>query len=211
MVSGIYSITNKINGKRYIGSSENIKIRWKNHKHFLKFNKSHSPHLQNAWNKYGEDNFIFEVLEYIQDKNELLKVEQYYLDWFESYKSEFGYNTCQISGNTSGRKHSIETKNKLRLLNLGRKVTEETKLKISISGKGRKRSLETRKRMSSSQKNRKFSLETREKMSVAKNGKTLSKETKDKMSFSKNGDKNPNFGKTGKTLQYLAKIIVEQS
>ena len=62
MKSGIYKITNKIDGKCYIGQSSNIKKRFKDHRYDLKYNKHDNPYLQNAYNKYGKDNFKFEIL-----------------------------------------------------------------------------------------------------------------------------------------------------
>ena len=62
MTCGIYKITNKQNDKFYIGSSTNIEMRWYAHKSYLRRNVHANQHLQNAWNKYGEDNFIFSIL-----------------------------------------------------------------------------------------------------------------------------------------------------
>ena len=76
---GIYSIKNVINNKEYIGSSRNLYNRLHEHFHNLKNNKSHNSHLQNAWNKYGENNFKFEILEYC-DVLKQFELEQYYLD-----------------------------------------------------------------------------------------------------------------------------------
>jgi len=90
--AGIYSITSKINGKRYIGSSIRISYRWKDHKRKLRSNKHHSTHLQNHYNKYGEDDLVFSIVEIIekdnlslkQFKELLLEREQTYLDnWQE--------------------------------------------------------------------------------------------------------------------------------
>lgn len=61
--SGIYIILNKLNGKKYVGSSKNIYSRWMKHRALLRINKHYNPHLQNAWNKYGENSFLFSVLE----------------------------------------------------------------------------------------------------------------------------------------------------
>jgi len=77
--SGIYKIINKLDGKYYIGSSQNITKRWYSHKTRLKHNKHWNSYLQNAYNKYGVNNFEYTIVEYV-NISELLKVEQLYLD-----------------------------------------------------------------------------------------------------------------------------------
>lgn len=88
---GVYQIKNKVNGKVYIGSSKHIEQRWKSHIRDLQKGIHHSVHLQNAWNKYGEDAFIFSVLECCEEF-ERYDLEQKYIDKYESYKEEKGYN-----------------------------------------------------------------------------------------------------------------------
>jgi len=61
--SGVYQIINLVNGKCYIGSSVNIKKRWAEHIANLQRGTHHCQHLQRAWNKYGESNFDFEMIE----------------------------------------------------------------------------------------------------------------------------------------------------
>ena len=58
----VYSIENKVNGKCYIGSTTNPRVRWSKHKGDLNRKRHHSFVLQRAWDKYGEDNFSFKVL-----------------------------------------------------------------------------------------------------------------------------------------------------
>lgn len=77
--SGVYCILNTQNGKKYVGSSKNIYSRWQKHRSTLRHNYHHSPHLQNAWNKYGEDKFHFFVLERC-DEDKLIEREQFYVD-----------------------------------------------------------------------------------------------------------------------------------
>lgn len=63
--SGVYRITNLTNGKFYIGSCAEFKRRSTQHRSHLRGNKHSNKHLQNAWNKYGEESFLFEVVEVI--------------------------------------------------------------------------------------------------------------------------------------------------
>lgn len=74
-VSGIYQITNTVNGKRYVGSSDHLYIRHNCHLRYLSRGTHSNPKLQNSWNKYGGENFSFTVLEYahpelIRDKEQ---------------------------------------------------------------------------------------------------------------------------------------------
>src|SRR5208337_5409024 len=55
--SGVYSITNVVTGKRYIGSACNFRSRWKDHRTLLLQEKHHSPKLQNSWRKHGPGAF----------------------------------------------------------------------------------------------------------------------------------------------------------
>lgn len=81
---GIYRIKNLINGKCYYGSSKNIETRWLKHKNDLNKGNHINIILQRAWDKYGGDNFSFEVVEEC-DKNIILEREQYYLDLNPDY------------------------------------------------------------------------------------------------------------------------------
>lgn len=83
---GIYKVTNKLNGKVYIGQSINIKQRWKQHRTNATVRKES---LYLAFQKYGLENFSFEVLETCQEK-ELDEKEQYYISYYNSYNN--GYN-----------------------------------------------------------------------------------------------------------------------
>lgn len=94
-ISGIYKIICTVNNKFYLGSSKNIKSRWYEHKCSLKKGIHHSIHLQKAWDKYGKENFRFEILEFTGlEKEILLEREQYWLDTLKPYEKEIGYNIC---------------------------------------------------------------------------------------------------------------------
>lgn len=75
----IYQITNMVNGKYYIGSAKSFERRQWQHKNDLKRNVHKNPHLQAAWNKYGADVFVFEVLETVPENENQLKAEDVWL------------------------------------------------------------------------------------------------------------------------------------
>ena len=106
--SGVYMFFNIISGKRYVGSSVDIYNRIHEHYHNLKNNKSHNAHFQSSWNKYGEDAFIFCVLEYCNAEDRFER-EQYYIDCL---KPEYNLTLNVVA-------------------NFGHKVSDETKSKIS--------------------------------------------------------------------------------
>lgn len=92
-IMGIYKITNKINGKSYIGQSVNIERRWWNHK---SCNGSDDFPLYKAIKQYGKDNFTYEVLEECS-KDKLSERELYYIHKFNTV--EEGYNPTDITDN----------------------------------------------------------------------------------------------------------------
>lgn len=85
----IYKITNLINGKCYIGQTQNYKNRFAEHKRLLRQKKHDNPHLQFAWSRYGEQNFSFDIIEYSEDYNDR---EKYYIAYYQSDNPEYGYN-----------------------------------------------------------------------------------------------------------------------
>lgn len=143
MKSGIYKIINTINQKIYIGSSVNIKARFAFHISGLKLNKHPSKHLQNACNKYGIDNFIFEILE-ICEKDKLEEREQFWIDFTNCCDRKIGYNTRKIANSNIGVKCSEEAKIKISNFHKGKLKSEETKKKMSVWQIGRKMSDEAK-------------------------------------------------------------------
>jgi hypothetical protein len=108
---GIYQIKNKITSKLYIGSSKNIEKRWKEHKYLLNKNKHHSMILQRAWNKYIETDFIFEIIEILDNIDNLQIREQFYLDTLLPV-----YNISDSAFRPPIQKHSQEHKTKMSIL-----------------------------------------------------------------------------------------------
>lgn len=90
----IYKITNKVNSKVYIGqTSRSIEIRWQEHlRHAFEPNISgYNNHFYKAVRKYGADNFIIELVEQC-DNDIMSEREIFWIDFYNSYNSEYGYN-----------------------------------------------------------------------------------------------------------------------
>jgi group I intron endonuclease len=132
----IYCIENKLNNKKYIGETvRHFKERWRYHKYLLSKNNHTNPHLQNAWNKYGEDNFIFYTIEECNN-NESNQKEIYWINILDTINN--GYDITNGGKGTSGWKASEETKQKHReqMLNM----SDETRNKLKEKAKGNKNS-----------------------------------------------------------------------
>lgn len=138
MGAGIYQIMNMTDKKRYIGSAVDIDKRWRSHKNALNKGIHHNKYLQRAWNKYGKENFLFEIIA-ICDNEVLIEQEQHY---FDKLKPE--YNVLRIAGSVKGYKHTEEAKRKISCANAislkDRIIPEETRRKMSISKTGEKNS-----------------------------------------------------------------------
>jgi group I intron endonuclease len=107
-VPGIYAIINRINNKNYVGSSKNIEHRIREHKSSLKKGNHYNSHLQHSYNKYGEEAFIFQQLEIVDDIEQRLVREELWINKTNSFIS--GYNKCcKPTKTTLGFKHSEET------------------------------------------------------------------------------------------------------
>lgn len=95
----IYSIFNQINYKQYIGKTKNIKRRYNEHKKLLKKNKHFNSHLQYSWNKYGEDVFLFKIIDKNISEDLIDDFEKEYINFFNCQDESFGYNI--LSGGNS--------------------------------------------------------------------------------------------------------------
>lgn len=90
----IYIYTNKINGHRYVGQTNNIQLRYNGHKSDSYNKNSHSYNypLHNAIRKYGLENFKFEVIEEVKTREEANKKEKEWIKELKSHISNGGYN-----------------------------------------------------------------------------------------------------------------------
>jgi len=192
-MTGIYKIKNLINNNLYIGQAINIEERWKDHKWELNNNKKCNKYLQNAWNKYGKDNFEFSIIEECEE-DKLNEKEIYYISYYDSYNN--GYNLTKGGDGSRGLKWSKEQRiNHSKIFTgenhpmYGKTFSEEWKNNLSKShlgqtawnkgligyGKGKITKEETKQKMSisSSGENHyrfiKFSEEDKQKIKVLRN------------------------------------------
>lgn len=138
---GIYRIRNLVNGKMYIGfTSMNFGDRRDSHFACLRNNYHFNHDLQNDFNKYGESNFVFEVVEEIES-DDILKYQEkeiYYISLYDTVNTGYNYTA-------GGNNHIRPTREKIRqmaeinrIANTGKRVSEETKKRMSISHRKRK-------------------------------------------------------------------------
>lgn len=158
--SGIYQIRNLTTSRIYVGSAVSLPHRWNGHKYHLK-NKSHKNiRLQNAFNKYGMEDFVFSVIEYVENKTDLISREQFWMDKLNA-ASRDNYNLSPTARSCLGCKHTPESRAKLSAAKMGHKQnTPEVRTKLRTASTGNKYALgfkhtpEARARMSCSGKSR---------------------------------------------------------
>jgi group I intron endonuclease len=162
MDQGIYKIINVVNNKFYIGSAVSFRKRKARHFSELRKGKHNNRHLQAAWNKYGEQAFVFVVIEEVEDRATLLDAENRWLK--DHVGKDYCYNigtdatapSLGMSGELSptwgrkrtpeelaaqswaGKKHTAESRDKIRQSLIGKPKTAEVRAKISatLSGAG---------------------------------------------------------------------------
>ena len=162
---GIYSITNAANGKAYYGKSVNMPRRWREHLNRLRRGVHPNQHLQNAFIKYGEENFEFSVVEYCPEA-ELATREAVWLT-----KQPGGYNIRIEVGN--GYRHAIETRQKIAVAATGRRLSADTRAKISRVHAGKCVSSITRKKIATARQGKRHTTKTCAKIAAARVGKGI--------------------------------------
>ena len=165
--SGIYRILNTVNGKQYIGSSKDLDSRKNKHFNRLNRNDHENEHLQRAFNIYGEQAFLFEILLECSE-GDLIQEEQQFID--EAVAQNGRENLYNICPTADRRIIAEETRKKISIANSGRHPSEETKKKQSLANSG--------------ENHPNF-------------GEPRSEETKKKLSIINFGENNPMFGKIG--------------
>lgn len=100
-MQGIYEIYCSKSGKRYIGSSKNIEKRWESHLRGLRSGKHHNYYLQKAYYRYGEDNFVFNILKIVDNEKDLYMIEEQFIKKFKFSKL---FNAMRKPGEIPKRK-----------------------------------------------------------------------------------------------------------
>ena len=162
MARGVYKIINVVNNKFYVGSAVDLKRRKTRHFSELRTGKHNNRYLQAAWVKYGEQAFVFVVIEEVPEAADLLAAENVWLK--EHVGKDYCYNlgvdaTAPMTGfggelsptwgrkrtpeelaaqSWAGKKHNPESKAKIREFLLGKPKSAEVRAKISatLSGEG---------------------------------------------------------------------------
>ena len=210
MVSAVYQILNQSNGKCYVGSSVDVKRRWRRHLVDLRRGRHCNPHLQGAFCKHGEDVFLFSVLEQVTPEG-LVGREQHYLDVL---KPE--YNIAPMAGSQLGFRHTSEARQKMSEAHKGKRLSAETRRRVSngLRGEGnpmygKHLSAEHRAKLSMALSGKRspmygkhLSSETRAKLSTAKMGHQTSEETRRKISQTLTGRR-----LTAKTRRKISKAL----
>lgn len=206
-ICGIYMIKNIVNGKIYIGKSFDVKKRWSNHKYELNKGVHVNNHLQRAWNKYGEQNFEFSVVEEC-NKDDLSNKEIYWIKEMDAYRN--GYNQTEggegahlpedvkIKIGSASKEWWSNPENKNRMSEArkgegsfwyGKKFPKEMIEKLSEAHKNPNE--EIRQKYSNAFKGKKHTEESKQKISEALVGRQLSEDTKKKIGKAKIGQNNP--------------------
>ncbi len=173
--SGVYAIQCLANGKSYVGSTENLVRRQVEHFRLLRRIRHSNSYLQNAWNRYGENTFIFVILKYCS-KRSLLKCEQSFIDKMNTY--ECGFNLRPKAASNSGWKASSEQRKNMGKGNKGREFSEEHRENLSKAASGKLKSKEHKRKISQSHIGMHYSDSTISKLSILQKGrwKNMTKE-----------------------------------
>ena len=211
----VYLITNKINGKQYVGQHAglDLEVYWRRNVWLALNNYQGKRLLYRAIRKYGEGNFEIVPLVIVKSKKEMDKYEIGLIAHLDLCNPEKGYNLTQGGGGSFGFKPDEETRQKMSKSHIGLKMPESHSRKLSERNKGNKyafgkkmteehcqalikintgakRSEDTRRKLSESHKGKILSEETKQRISESQKGRIFSEETKQKMSSAQKGNQN---------------------
>ena len=168
----VYKATNTVNNKVYIGATtRTLNKRRKDHLSRARFSAKNARYrtcwyFHEAIQTYGADKFTWEVLCEVDNTKELYKKEIEYIALYQAF-GPGGYNLSIGGKGNAGYKHSKETVERMR----NRRHTEESKQKMRVANLGNKPSEETRQKLREHNLGKKATKETRAKMSASLKGK----------------------------------------
>jgi group I intron endonuclease len=163
MTSAIYAIVNNVTRDMYVGSAVAVNRRWNAHRNLLAKQCHYNLRLQRAYSKYGNKAFDWEIVQFVDDKTQLIDREQFWINFFAPK-----YNGRPIANSPLGTKASSETRAKMSASAKKRGFTEEHKQNISLAKKGVSTVTNAqRKLLSERAKTRVFSAEERAKISTS--------------------------------------------
>ena len=193
--TGVYAIKNTANGKLYIGSAAGgFRRRWNLHLCQLRRGIHDNRYLQRAWDKWGEDSFVFVILT-ICEPCFCITNEQHFIDNYQAANRRYGYNLSPTAGSALGCKHSAESRMKMSVACRGKPKSAETRLKISLSKLGKPMNREAAARSAASRRGLKWTPERRRQASLRMMGNSRSRgvirsqEYRLKLSLAKRGRK----------------------
>lgn len=153
-ISGVYCIENTTNGKKYVGSSNNVRARLVVHRRHLRDMCHYNEHLQRSWNRDGEDSFRCLVLEEFSGSDyDLRQREQVHIDMNNVLDRDHGYN---VAPKTDRSEVSEETRQKQSRYRKGRPLSPKHAEAVRLGRIGCKASDIGCKNMSDAQKRRKY-------------------------------------------------------
>lgn len=117
--AGIYAIINIASNRVYVGSSNDMPRRWRDHRWRLNKGTHHASILQRAWIKYGSDAHQFYILEYVNETSALIEREQLWIDALDAWHPQRGFNSLPQAGRSAGLRPSGETREKQRRAKIG--------------------------------------------------------------------------------------------
>ena len=219
----IYQITNKIDGKFYVGkTTRTLEVRWQGHLGCAR-RKDTDMLISRAIHKYGSDNFERKIIEECSDETVSAR-EVFWINELKSHVSQGGYNLTlggdggilgfkfseeskdKIRQKATGRKHSKETLEKMSKAKLGKKQPAELIAKRRLKLIGKKRTEEQKNRQKAAQLARNYhhTDEAKAKLSIASKNRVVTTETREKL-------RKANKGKSVHTEQSKKKISAANS
>jgi len=145
----IYLIHNIKNNKVYVGKTDDINRRWREHCSIANStNKSPKYLIGRAIAKYGVDNFVISTIQNFDSENVCLEAEKYWIKFFDSQNRDLGYNITEGGSGVGGWHPSIETRQKMSFAQTGKTRAFLHRENIGLARLGQKHDTNTIEKLS---------------------------------------------------------------